>query len=55
MHPFTFIFTPEFDYEKMVQRMNIVNEALEGGNQIIVAEIDKENIMNFMLGTSLDK
>lgn len=30
--------------------MNIIDDCFDGKNQVIISEIDKDNIMNFMLG-----
>ena len=50
MHPFSFIFTPEFDYQKIVQHMNIVGDVFDGIGQLLIVEVDRENINTVLLG-----
>ena len=50
MNSFSFIFTPEFDYHKIVQHMNIVGDVFDGIGQLLIVEVDRENINTVLLG-----
>lgn len=35
--------------------MNLINDGFEGKNQYVIAEIEKENMMNFIVGNCEEK
>lgn len=53
MNSFNYIFNNEFCNVRQVEHMNIVNDCLEGKDQLVIADIDKEYFQQFLIGTML--
>ena len=41
MYPFSYVFNHELDNSKLVEHMKLANDAFEGKNQLMIANIDK--------------